>query len=52
MYNGGPRDYGSLSARRAWIEIMNGSASVSPPASLSARRAWIEIGLYGSTHGQ
>ena len=36
---------GSLSARRAWIEIY-GSDNVSGTvaASLSARRAWIEIG--------
>ena len=34
---------GSLSARRAWIEIivLNRSRSILP--SLSARRAWIEI---------
>ena len=33
----------SLSARRAWIEIVSRSAYYSPPPSLSARRAWIEI---------
>ena len=38
---------GSLSARRAWIEIEveNGFAGVL--LSLSARRAWIEIGISG-----
>mgnify|MGYP001664250263 CR=1 FL=1 len=35
---------GSLSARRAWIEIMINQKKINP-ASLSARRAWIEIGL-------
>ena len=34
---------GSLSARRAWIEIFWMVLTVSPPQSLSARRAWIEI---------
>ncbi len=35
---------GSLSARRAWIEIASGSlADTSDVESLSARRAWIEI---------
>ena len=33
----------SLSARRAWIEIVRFSASLILPLSLSARRAWIEI---------
>ena len=33
---------GSLSARRAWIEIMINQKKINP-ASLSARRAWIEI---------
>ena len=32
----------SLSARRAWIEIMIDQKKINP-ASLSARRAWIEI---------
>ena len=35
---------GSLSARRAWIEIGNGTDGKEPGTSLSARRAWIEIG--------
>ena len=34
---------GSLSARRAWIEIPAGCWRDSRRASLSARRAWIEI---------
>ena len=35
---------GSLSARRAWIEISRAPPTVDPLArSLSARRAWIEI---------
>ena len=34
---------GSLSARRAWIEIMIQYAYRLSLASLSARRAWIEI---------
>ena len=33
----------SLSARRAWIEILPGSVSSEILQSLSARRAWIEI---------
>ena len=33
----------SLSSRRAWIEIMVGLQTSSPPRSLSSRRAWIEI---------
>ena len=33
----------SLSARRAWIEILSLLRSVIFMASLSARRAWIEI---------
>ena len=33
----------SLSARRAWIEIIYQQAKVCPNVSLSARRAWIEI---------
>ena len=33
----------SLSARRAWIEIISDSALVRLKESLSARRAWIEI---------
>ena len=34
---------GSLSARRAWIEIAQGWRVSGRPLSLSARRAWIEI---------
>ena len=33
----------SLSARRAWIEILAQVVKMSKVASLSARRAWIEI---------
>ena len=33
----------SLSARRAWIEILFRPAKKNRPSSLSARRAWIEI---------
>ena len=33
----------SLSARRAWIEIVSNSNMLCNAASLSARRAWIEI---------
>ena len=36
---------GSLSARRAWIEIIDYIIDYATDASLSARRAWIEIGL-------
>ena len=35
----------SLSARRAWIEIIDYIIDYVNDASLSARRAWIEIGL-------
>ena len=35
----------SLSARRAWIEIMIQHAKKKSTRSLSARRAWIEISL-------
>ena len=34
----------SLSARRAWIEIIHTARKGSDNESLSARRAWIEIG--------
>ena len=37
------RNYGSLSARRAWIEISKLQRSIDMISSLSARRAWIEI---------
>ena len=33
----------SLSARRAWIEILSRDADGAYLVSLSARRAWIEI---------
>ena len=33
----------SLSARRAWIEIVNTADQEARKRSLSARRAWIEI---------
>ena len=33
----------SLSARRAWIEILTDDVSTGGKMSLSARRAWIEI---------
>mgnify|MGYP000280873701 CR=1 FL=1 len=35
----------SLSARRAWIEIVNTADQEARKRSLSARRAWIEIGV-------
>ena len=35
--------YQSLSARRAWIEIMDDLEPSTTRRSLSARRAWIEI---------
>ena len=39
-------NHGSLSARRAWIEIAPAtSMEISAIRSLSARRAWIEIAL-------
>ena len=46
----------SLSARRAWIEIVNTADQEARKRSLSARRAWIEMGwrltaclmMYGS----
>ena len=38
----------SLSARRAWIEMLNNDlANIELTLSLSARRAWIEIGHRG-----
>ena len=33
----------SLSARRAWIEILTDDVSTGGKMSLSARRAWIEM---------
>ena len=36
---------GSLSARRAWIEMEMGVPIPALPQSLSARRAWIEIAV-------
>ena len=41
--NGGLLGTGSLSARRAWIEIAILNSSHTGNLSLSARRAWIEI---------
>ena len=35
--------YWSLSARRAWIEIVRARSGRARSGSLSARRAWIEI---------
>ena len=37
---------GSLSARRAWIEIKKNPLRIKLLTSLSARRAWIEIGWW------
>ena len=37
------RETRSLSARRAWIEIIDYIIDYATDASLSARRAWIEI---------
>ena len=37
---------GSLSARRAWIEMHHGGIDTKHPTSLSARRAWIEIVIF------
>ena len=37
----------SLSARRAWIEILGWLRVLEVTRSLSARRAWIEILYYG-----
>ena len=36
-------DNWSLSARRAWIEMICGGGEMNNCMSLSARRAWIEI---------
>ena len=44
-----PSPKGSLSARRAWIEIPAAASSASVGWSLSARRAWIEIVMWGFT---
>ena len=41
------RDNRSLSARRAWIEILFYGSDLTYSESLSARRAWIEILYYG-----
>ena len=41
---------GSLSARRAWIEIKYVVKDSDFSGSLSARRAWIEITRYISSH--
>ena len=42
----------SLSARRAWIEILIPGSAHAPNRSLSARRAWIEITDDVSTGGK
>ena len=44
---------GSLSARRAWIEMPQGPAPLRSGPSLSARRAWIEINVlhFPPAHG-
>ena len=39
----------SLSARRAWIEIVNTADQEARKRSLSARRAWIEISLVNTS---
>ena len=39
----------SLSARRAWIEIVISAMTSQISVSLSARRAWIEIFIMGMT---
>ena len=41
----------SLSARRAWIEILAFGGATSPRWSLSARRAWIEIAFHKQVMG-
>ncbi len=38
----------SLSARRAWIEMLSHRLADMSAASLSARRAWIEIAILGT----
>ena len=43
LVNGGVPSSWSLSARRAWIEIIKIRFLFRLPKSLSARRAWIEI---------
>ena len=40
---------GSLSARRAWIEIITQTKTVTGCVSLSARRAWIEMEITGAS---
>ena len=46
--NGVSYDVWSLSARRAWIEIVRGCLFCVRLQSLSARRAWIEINMWCS----
>ena len=41
----------SLSARRAWIEILASGINPDQSGSLSARRAWIEIGAAAPAPG-
>ena len=43
MTSSHPRHAKSLSARRAWIEIIDDFEPSTTRKSLSARRAWIEI---------
>ena len=42
----------SLSARRAWIEILKSRRCVKRFQSLSARRAWIEMGVMRQNPGK
>ena len=46
----GKRKRRSLSARRAWIEIVWIAKRALETMSLSARRAWIEIRVYSGRH--
>ena len=46
-----PLRHASLSARRAWIEILYQLYDTYAKVSLSARRAWIEIGEGRDTRG-
>ena len=41
--------YPSLSARRAWIEIVAEGFEIQSDGSLSARRAWIEMQISVTT---
>ena len=46
-----PEPFPSLSARRAWIEILTLQQTAGQGMSLSARRAWIEITVIMITQG-